>query len=276
MKDCLNMSENSGKLPTLFISHGGGPCFFIDEPPFNRAAFESLAQYLEGIAASLAQRPKAVLVISGHWEEAVPTVNTGAHPPLLFDYSGFPPHTYKLRYPAPGDPVLAARVQALLGKAGIATGTDDRRGFDHGVFIPFLLIYPDASIPIVQLSLQKNLDAAFHLTIGKALEPLRGEGVLIVGSGYSYHNMRGFMRGGDAGAKQFDDWLNQTVSESDPAVRYEKLAHWEQAPEARESQPREDHLIPLMVAAGAAGQDAGRRVFSDVIVGKATSCFQFG
>jgi aromatic ring-opening dioxygenase catalytic subunit (LigB family) len=264
------------KQPSLFISHGGGPCFFIDEPPFNRAASASLAKYLEGVAATLPQRPKAVLIVSGHWEADKPTVNSGAHPPMLYDYYGFPPHTYKLKYPAPGAPALAGRVQALLGAAGIATAADDQRGFDHGVFVPMLLMFPAAKIPVLQLSLQKDLDAALHVAIGQALAPLRAEDVLMIGSGYSYHNMRGFRMSDEVASVRFDNWLNEAVTSPDAALRNQKLIDWESAPYARECQPREDHLIPLMVAAGAGGNDPGRRVYSDIILGKATSCFQFG
>lgn len=263
------------RLPTLFISHGGGPCFSMDETG-KRNPFENLGTYLRGIDSSLGVRPRAVLVISGHWEAKRPTVNTGTNPPLYFDYYGFPEHTYHLKYPAHGLPELAKQVQDLLGHAGIETDADNTRGFDHGVFVPFMLIYPDADIPIVQLSLQENLDPAEHIAIGKALAPLRDQGVLIVGSGMSYHNLREFFKGNEDASKKFDVWLNDAVTDQNPDARNEKLVHWADAPSAKACHPREDHLIPLMVAAGAAENDVGRNVYSDIIFGKTVSCFQFG
>ena len=169
-----------------------------------------MAAYLRGIAASIGQRPTAILVISGHWEEAQPTVHVGRNPPLLFDYYGFPEHTYRLSYPAPGSPELAKRVRDLLAAAGIDSGEEAERGLDHGVFVPFLLVYPEADIPVVQLSLRQDLDPAAHLAIGRALAPLRDEGVLIVGSGMSFHNLRAFGSTDPRvieAAQRFDDWL---------------------------------------------------------------------
>lgn len=269
----------TARLPTLFISHGGGPCFSMDkagDEVGRRNPFENLGTYLRGIDSSIGVRPKAVLVISGHWEAERPTVNTGKNPPLYFDYYGFPEHTYHLEYAASGAPELAKQVQDLLGQAGIETGTDGARGYDHGVFVPFMLIYPDADIPIVQLSLQENLDPAEHIAIGKALAPLRDQGVLIVGSGMSYHNLREFFKGNEEASKNFDVWLNEAVTDTNTSMRDEKLIAWTDAPSARACHPREDHLIPLMVAVGAAGGDVGRNVYSDIIFGKTVSCFQFG
>jgi aromatic ring-opening dioxygenase catalytic subunit (LigB family) len=262
-------------LPTLFICHGGGPWPFIPEAA---ATWAGLGDYLRGLDAALGRRPKAVLVISGHWEEARPTVNVAERPPLLFDYYNFPPHTYRLSYPAPGSPEVAARAKSLLEAAGFPAGEEPARGFDHGVFIPFMLIYPDADVPIVQLSLEVGLDPARHIALGRALAPLRDEDVLIVGSGLSYHNLRALFADdplADAEAERFDAWLAQAV-ESDPAAREARLADWARAPGARASHPRAEHLLPLMVAAGAAGEDRGRRVYAERVLGKALSGFQFG
>jgi len=269
--------DTKAPLPTFFIPHGGGPCFFMEWPGEMAHAWDPLAAFLRGIAGSIERKPSAILVVSGHWEEAKPTVTTATTPTLIYDYSGFPAHTYELRYDAPGSPAVAARVRELLEGAGIASGADDRRGFDHGVFVPFLLIDPEAGIPVVQLSLAADLDAEKHLAIGRALAPLRDEGVLIVGSGMSYHNMREFMsRGESDGSERFDEWLTGAV-QAQPAERDELLAHWQQrAPEARRAHPREDHLIPLMVAAGAAGNDLGTRVFHDRISGSDISGYRFG
>src|SRR5215471_17582048 len=156
----------SERLPTLYIPHGGGPCFFMETPPgLPRNLWDGMAAYLRGLDTAIGVRPKAVLVISGHWEAERPTVNTAARPPLLFDYYGFPEHTYRLTYPAPGSPVVARRVREVLAAAEIASDEEPERGLDHGVFIPFKLIYPDADIPMVQLSLNRSLDAGTHLKI---------------------------------------------------------------------------------------------------------------
>jgi aromatic ring-opening dioxygenase catalytic subunit (LigB family) len=263
--------------PSLYITHGGGPCFWMEfGPPFGPHAFEKLRAYLAGLIAGLPERPQAILVVSGHWEEDRPTVSTAARPGMLFDYYGFPPHTYQLRYPAPGAPDLALRVRGMLQGAGIACDTDDKRGFDHGVFVPQLIIDPEARIPVCMLSMRHDLDPAAHIAIGAALEPLRDEGVLILGSGSSFHNLRTFFSGDGRASLPFDDWLNETVTAADATTRNARLKDWARAPNARLCHPREDHLIPLMVAAGAAGKDSGRRSFRDLIGNQAVSCFAFG
>jgi len=270
-------------MPTLFIPHGGGPCFFMDAPPQYPELWDRMADYLRGIGQSISQtihtKPRAILVISAHWETPQVSVTTSPSPSLIFDYHGFPEHTYRLRYPAAGSPALAQQVRDLLGDAGIESAEDEARGFDHGVFVPFLLIYPQADIPIVQLSLQAGLDPAAHLAIGEALAPLRDQGVLIVGSGMSYHNLRHFFdnrEAGNAAARAFDDWLDDAVCDPDPGVRNRKLRDWSQAPGACEAHPREEHLLPLMVAAGAARGDRAVRDYSDKLIGKAISGFRFG
>ncbi|HEY9898668.1 MAG TPA: class III extradiol ring-cleavage dioxygenase [Pantanalinema sp.] len=274
------MTSPTTRMPTLYIPHGGGPCFFMDPMPGAPAdMWESMAAYLRGIASAVGVRPKAVLVISGHWEVERPTLNVAPKPELLYDYYGFPEHTYRLKYPAPGSPEVAARVRELLAASGIESGEDATRGLDHGVFVPFMLIYPEADVPIVQLSLQANLDAADHLAIGRALAPLRDEGVLIVGSGMSYHNLRAFFGEQPEAnrlAEAFDDWLNDALGDPSRASRDAKLSSWHLAPGGRFSHPRPEHLIPLMVAAGAAGDDPASRTYNDRLFGKAVSGFQFG
>ena len=260
-------------LPTYFIPHGGGPCFFMEwDPP---ETWKKMGDWLRGMAADIG-KPKAVLVISGHWEEDAFAVTAGKSPPLIFDYYGFPPETYELTYAAPGSPDLAKKVVSLLAQAGLPARLDDSRGFDHGVFIPFKLIYPDADVPVVQLSLQKDLDPAQHIAAGKALASLRDEGVLIVGSGMSYHNLPKFMRGtGTEDAQKFDTWL--TTAATAPSERRDGLlAQWDAAPSARQAHPREEPLLPLMVAAGAAGNDAGKKVLADAVMGCAISAYKFG
>lgn len=240
-----------------------------------RATWKPLEDYLGRFAATLTERPLALVVISGHWEEAVPTVNASPAPPLLYDYAGFPEHTYRLTWPAPGAPEIAARIRTLLHGAGLSSAATDRRGFDHGVFVPLKVAFPDASLPVVQLSLQRGLDPAAHLAIGHALKPLREQGVLIIGSGQSYHNMRGFGRAGpDLNAEAFDTWLRQSITAT--ATREQSLIDWESAPGARDAQPREDHFLPLMVAAGAASGENAIVDFHGYALGKPISGFRFG
>lgn len=262
--------------PTLFIPHGGGPCFFMDPPPsWPRDTWDRMAAFLRGLNASLGRRPAAVLVVSGHWEAPRPTLNIAPRPQLLFDYHGFPAHTYQLRYPVAGAPALAAEAGALLGDAGFVADVEDARGIDHGVFVPFMLVYPHADVPILQLSLVQGLDPAEHLAIGRALAPLRARDVLIVGSGMSYHNLPDLMaRQRDPAAEDFDAWLGAAMI--DPQRRDDALRHWHEAPGALASHPTAEHLLPLMVAAGAASGEPGTRIYADHILGKALSGFRFG
>ncbi len=241
--------------------------------------WDGLRGFLEGIEASLAAPPKAFLVISAHWETERPTVDADAAPRMFFDYYGFPKHTYALSYPAPGAPELATRVRALLSDAGIISDEAHGRGFDHGVFIPMMLIHRQADIPVLQMSLQKGASVARHLEIGRALAPLRDESVLVVGSGMSYHNLREFFSLAEApcvAAQSFNDWLTQTLLLEDGAARDSRLAGWLDAPGARASHPTSEHLEPLFVIAGAAGNDRARRIFHDEFWGKAVSGFAFG
>jgi len=265
-------NPSSATLPTLFIPHGGGPCFFMESSP--PGMWDRMAAWLKSLIASMETRPKAVLVISGHWEAPVFTVGSSPKPPLIYDYSNFPPHTYQLRFDAPGSPELARRVRDLLAGAGIASGEDGQRGYDHGVFIPLKLALPDADLPVVQLSLKQGLDPEQHLAAGRALRPLRDAGVLIVGSGMSWHNMQGFNPRYTAASETFDEWLSHALS--DPAHRDDALRHWEDAPVARLAHPREEHLAPLFVAAGAAEGEPGQRIFSDIAMDVRLSGFAFG
>jgi aromatic ring-opening dioxygenase catalytic subunit (LigB family) len=270
---------DSTRLPTLFIPHGGGPFFFMEvSPPLPRDLWDPMARYLRGIAPSIGTRPKAVLIISGHWETDVLTVNAAPAHSLYYDYYGFPDHTYRLSYPAKGSPECARRVRELLSGQGIGCEEDASRGLDHGVFVPLMLVYPDAGVPVVQLSLRRDMNAAAHIEIGRALQPLRDEGVLIVGSGMSYHNLRRLRipGQGDAEAGAFDDWLTAAVTDTDPGTRNALLSSWQSAPFAAECHPDVEHLLPLHVVAGAAGHDVGRHVFNDRLLGKAVSAYQFG
>lgn len=268
----MNTPTNT-RMPVYFLSHGGGPWPFVDGM---REQFALTEREMRALPQRLPRKPAAILVITGHWEEERFTVSAAEHPGMEYDYSGFPAHTYKIQYPAPGSPALAARIQELLGHAGFPVREDSQRGFDHGTFVPVGLMYPDAEVPVVMLSLKKSYDAREHIRIGEALQPLRDEGVLIIGSGLTYHNMRGF--GQDAStpvAEAFERYLQDAIGQ-DRARRNTLLEQWERAPQARAAHPREDHLLPLMVAAGAAGSDRGHTVFRDHAMKVPMASYEFG
>lgn len=250
------------KLPTYFISHGGGPWPWLKkEMPF----FEKLEASLQTIPKQLSAPPKAILMISGHWEENTFSVMAHPHPPMVYDYQGFPEHTYHIHYPAPGSTALASQIHTLLQEGGFPSKLDTKRGFDHGAFVPAFSMYPDANIPMIQLSLNANYDPETHLKVGRALAPLRNENILIIGSGLSYHNLRAMMTHNPSvklASQQFDTWL-QTTLNSPSEERWERLCRWTEAPSARQAHPQEDHLLPLMVAVGAAGNDVADRIYHE-------------
>ena len=269
-------ASTHSRLPTVFVPHGAGPCFFMDWQP--AGTWDHMAAWLRGLIAQVGGKPRAIVVVSAHWEATEFSVNTQAAPGLLFDYGGFPPHTYELTWPAPGAPTVAARIRELLAGVGIASTEEQARGLDHGVFIPLKVALPDADVPVVQVSLRRGLDPETHLAMGRALAPLRDEGVLIVGSGMSFHNMRRLLAGGpgvDADSLLFDRWLAETVA-LPRTERDARLLRWADAPGGRTSHPREEHLLPLHVVAGAAAEDAGARVLEDRVMGSAQSAFLFG
>ena len=266
----------SSRLPALFLSHGGGPWHVMELWPGMRAQMAPLADHLAGVVRDLPARPRAVLMVSAHWEAPVATLMTGAQPPLLYDNYGFPPEAYALRWPAPGAPDLARRVGALLADAGFEVAEDPARGFDHGTFVPMMLALPRADLPVLQLSLLSDLDPARHLAMGRALAPLRDEGVLMLGSGNTYHDMRGFGHAAStAPSKAFDDWLVETIA-LPRAAREARLAEWARAPSARACHPREEHLLPLHVMAGAAGDDPGRPDLRLQVMAVHNTCVRFG
>lgn len=268
-------TKNPNRMPVAYLPHGGGPWPFVDIG-WNLKDADSLAQYLRDVAKLPKTPPKALLVVSAHWEERVPTIMTSARPPMLYDYYGFPPASYEILWPAPGAPELAARVQQLLGAAGFPTATDAERGFDHGTFVPLKLTYPDAQIPTAQLSLKAGLDPAEHIAIGRALAPLRDEGVFIIGSGMSFHNLRAFRDPRSQPiAETFDAWLRDAAT-AEPAERDRQLANWAAAPAARAAHPREEHLLPLMVVAGAAGDDKGNVPYNGTFAGLRLSAYHYG
>lgn len=262
-------------LPTYFVSHGGGPWPWMKDQ--YGPAYDKLEASLQAMRRDAPDAVRAVLVVTSHWETPGFMVSSGAAPGMIYDYGGFPPHTYRISYPAPGEPALAARVAALLNAAGHAAGLDPERGFDHGTFSMLYHVYPEAAMPVVQLSLRRDLDPRAHIEAGRALAPLRDEGVLIIGSGLSYHNLRQFGPGGAAASRAFDGWLQETMA-LPPDERNAALLRWDKAPMARVAHPREEHLLPLMVASGAAADEAASCVYhEDDFFGSLTvSSFRFG
>jgi aromatic ring-opening dioxygenase catalytic subunit (LigB family) len=262
-------------MPVVFVPHGGGPWPFVELAFASKEENDALAAYLRSVRDVPKIPPRALLVISAHWEERIPTVTTSEHPPMLYDYYGFPPESYTITWPAPGDPALARRVRDLLEHAGFSTAENRERGYDHGTFVPLKVAYPDADVPCVQLSLLASLDPNEHMKMGRALAPLRDEGVFIIGSGQTYHNLRAFHRRAAPVAEAFDAWLRDTAT-AEPADRDRRLADWTSAPFARHAHPREEHLLPMMVVAGAAGRDRGTVAYNGTFAGLRLSAYHFG
>jgi aromatic ring-opening dioxygenase catalytic subunit (LigB family) len=245
------LNTNNSMMPVIFVPHGGGPLPLLDDPQHFQ-----LTEFLSTIAGTI-PRPKSILVISAHWEESVATISSGSKPEMIYDYYGFPSESYSFDYPAPGNPDLARQVLQLLNEQSIQGFLDFKRGYDHGTFVPLMLIYPDADIPVVQLSLLTSLDPAAHIELGKAIAPLRQQGVLIIGSGMPFHNMKAFFSGDSRTQERseiFAKWLNETLTDNqvDIEQKARRLIDWGKAPEAKFSHPREEHLLPLQVCFGAA------------------------
>ncbi len=262
------------KAPVIFIPHGGGPMPLLGEP--NHLP---LINFLNNLGTSLA-KPKAILMISAHWEADLATITSGHKPDLIYDYSGFAKESYDIQYPAPGHSELAHKVQALIQAAGMKSTTDSQRGFDHGVFVPLKLMYPNADIPVVQLSLLNSLDALKHIELGKVLGQLSNEGVLIIGSGFSFHNMSALMNNNSSNqsrSQEFDLWLNQVLLSEELSFQQKEnaLQKWSQAPQAKFCHPREEHLLPLHVCFGAAmaANLKASNVFDEWLLGIKTSAF---
>ncbi len=263
------------KLPTYFLSHGGGPWPFMMDQVGH--VYAKLDASLRDIPRQIGVTPKAVLVITAHWEGRDFMLSASPRPPMIYDYGGFPPHTYEVQYPAPGLPELAAQVQAMLEAGGQRAVLDPQRGFDHGTFSAMYPVYPKADVPIVQLSLKYGLDPKTHIEVGRLLAPLRDEGVLIIGSGLSFHNLRAFNAAGATASHAFDDWLRDTMA-LPPQTRTAQLMQWEYAPAARMAHPREEHLLPLMVVLGAAEQEAATVPYHEdaFMGGLAVTSFRLG
>ncbi len=255
----------------VYFSHGGGPLPILGDP-----SHKAMVEFMVALPGLL-RRPEVILVISAHWEERNPTLLGAERPVMFYDYYGFPPQAYEIQYPAPGSPALAQRIGAMLRAAGLDPRIDGQRGFDHGLFIPLKLMYPRADIPAFQLSLLRGLDPAAHIALGKALRGLKEQAVLVIGSGFSYHNLRAFF-GRDAEAPDpdndaFQDWVIETCSgQHDQSEREKRLIRWEHAPSARYCHPREEHLLPVHVCVGMAEKPA-TVIFDDRILHKRSVAF---
>lgn len=257
----------------VYFSHGGGPL-----PILGDKGHASMVRFMRQLPSTL-KKPEAIMLISAHWETREATITGGAMPPLVYDYYGFPSEAYDITYPAPGNPALAADIAKMLSNAGIVSHVDTQRGFDHGMFIPLKLMYPEADIPTVQLSILHNLDPAEHLKLGAGLKPLLEKNVLVIGSGFSFHNLQAFDWSGekksDPRNEAFQEWLIATCTrEKSQEARESALLHWEKAPYARYCHPREDHLLPLLVCASLAGCTASL-IFDDDILGKRALAFSW-
>lgn len=263
----METDQPAKKAQIVYFSHGGGPLPILGDP-----GHQAMVDFMKALPRQLT-KPEAILVISAHWEEPVATLLGAQNPPMFYDYYGFPEQAYEITYPAPGSPALAERLAGLLKKNDIPARLDTQRGFDHGLFIPLKLMYPEADIPSLQLSLLRGLNPAAHIALGKALRELLPENILVIGSGFSFHNMNAFF-GGSFGAPDpandaFQDWLIETCAGPlSPAEREQRLLEWEKAPSARYCHPREEHLLPLHVCSGLAAGAPARVVFDAPILGK--------
>eukprot|EP00026_Physarum_polycephalum_P011821 Phypoly_transcript_12065.p1 GENE.Phypoly_transcript_12065~~Phypoly_transcript_12065.p1 ORF type:complete len:280 (+),score=42.00 Phypoly_transcript_12065:174-1013(+) len=270
------VSTNTTRLPVAFISHGGGPSFFMDAKPGESFYYVSngsdAMKSLQSLPKQLgAEKPKAIVIITAHWESSHKVLVSGKleYTRLLYDYGGFPEHTYKLQYRAPAHHLLAKRITEMLNEKGIGSDLDMARNWDHGVFIPLKVMYPNADIPVVAISVLQSYDPQVHINIGKALAPLRDEGILILGSGYATHNSAGVLEK----KIQFVDAASDVITNATPEVREKTFVEWEKLPGAREAHRQEDHLMPLHVIIGAAGEDKGTTLFRiDTLGGRMTFC----
>lgn len=270
------MSQNP-LAPILYLPHGGGPLPLLGDPPH-----EGMVNFWKQMAEKF-PNPDAIVMISAHWEADVASITAGEAPELIYDYSNFPPETYQYKYPAPGSPALAQQLAEMLAAGNIPVKQDAERGYDHGMFVPMMLMYPEANIPCVQLSLLGSLDAQQHIDMGKALAGLRQQNILIIGSGLSVHNFPAMRRKNADDQKQsraFDGWLVETccADELTAEQREQRLSHWESAPSGRFCHPREEHLLPLHVCFGMAVSGASKagHAYSEQWNGLAISAFLWG
>lgn len=258
-------AETDRKMQVVYFSHGGGPLPILGDP-----GHQVMIDFMTRLPQQL-RKPDLILVVSAHWEEKSATLLGAENPPMFYDYYGFPEESYAIQYPAPGSPADAKRIADLLGRNQIAATIDTKRGFDHGLFIPLKMMYPKADIPCLQLSLLRGLDAGAHIALGKALRELQRENILVIGSGFSFHNMNGFLWDGvprnNPANDAFQDWLIDTCTgQFSQGEREQRLLNWEKAPNARYCHPREEHLLPVHICQALADMP-GKTIFDDYILG---------
>lgn len=262
--------------PIIFLPHGAGPLPLLGNKDYGN---EHLVPFLKSIS-QLTAEPSAILIISAHWEAQQASLTSGKQPHIMFDYGGFPDEAYHLQYPVSGQPALAQEIYQLIKKSGMEVKLEPKRGFDHGVYVPLKLIYPEAHIPCIQLSLIKGLKPDEHIALGKILAGLRQKNVLIIGSGMSFHNLRLFFRPEQESyqkSKAFDLWLIDTCTNASLSIeeKEHRLIAWKKAPYAEYCHPREEHLLPLHVCFGAASKDTPTAsvIFNEVFMGVVISGF---
>lgn len=265
MTGSIKQSDTKNVMPVLYLPHGGGPLPLLGEP-----GHKDLIAFLQNVHKDL-PTPKAILMISAHWESTIAAISSSTNPKMIYDYIGFPAECYQYQYPAPGDPSLAQTVANCLKSHNIDCKLDPNRGYDHGTFVPLMLMYPDANMPVVQLSLLNSLDPAKHIALGQAIASLREQGILIIGSGMSFHEIKGSFEHSAA----FDNWLTETLISKPIEEAENRLIYWDLAPSARHCHRREDHLIPLHVCFGAATNHSpsAEKIYSGLLFGKRISAF---
>ncbi len=239
-----------GSNATLYVSHGGGPLPLLGDPNHHELVIS-----LQNVAAKI-PKPSAIIVFSAHWESPKPMITSAVAPTLVYDYSGFPEESYHIQYLCPGQPQLAQQVYQILQEANIDADLDSQRGYDHGVFVPLKIMYPAADTPCIQISLVSNMSPLQHIQIGHALKRLPQQNLLVIGSGFSFHNLPAFFTAASADGRAknlaFERWLKHTMTSRDISEkqRVELMVDWQAAPSARYCHPREEHLLPLHVCYG--------------------------
>lgn len=261
-----NLKDTAKKTyQSIFISHGGGPL-----PLLGDQAHQQLVDNLQSIALKL-KKPRAIIMVSAHWETSDIQITASSSPELTYDYYGFPPAAYSIEYPCAGAPDIAGKIHQQLKHAGLDSTLNNQRGFDHGMFVPMKILFPAADIPCVQVSLHQSLDPQYHILIGKALQSLSDDNILLIGSGFSFHNMQAFFTPDDENSRQlnnnFESWLKQTCCDTgiDEKARGAQLCNWEKAPGARYCHPREEHLLPLHVCYGYAQKPCSEKISVEIL-----------
>jgi len=267
----MSGEKTNQKSQIIYLSHGGGPLPILNDPSHGK-----MIRFMENLP-SILNKPDSIIVFSAHWEEDIITIQSGSEPGIVYDYYGFPDAAYHLNYPCKGNSKLAEKVAELFKECGIEYRMDNHRAYDHGSYIPLMMMYPNADIPVIQVSLNHNLDPLTHLNIGKALRRLNNENILIIGSGFSFHNMRQFdFTGKDIEDKLNDEFQDSLIqiccNENDIEKRWQYITEWEIIPGARYCHPREEHLLPLFVCAGLSNCN-GTKIFDDYILGKRAIAF---